>query len=72
MHPLRQIWTQALPRLHPRCRRTHPHCHPALWSTQQPVSLMIPLPPQSREGAAPTPGKLNKQQEVSTLLRCSH
>ena len=67
MHPLCQNWTQALPRLHRRCRRTCPHCHPALWTKQQPVSHMILLQPQSREGVAPTPGELNKQQEVGIL-----
>ena len=68
MHLLCRHWMQALPRLRPHCRWTHPHCHPSLWTKQQPVSLMIPLQPQSREGAAPTRGELNKQQEVATQL----
>ena len=72
MHPLCQDWTQALPRLHPHCRRTCPHCHPALRSNQQPVSHMIPSQPQSQEGVALTPGELNKQQEVGTLLASPH
>ena len=67
MHLLRQSWTQALLRLHPRCRRTYPRCHPAHWSRQQPVRHMIPLQPQSRKGAALTLGELNRQQEVGTL-----